>query len=54
MPSIKYIWRVWLITIDTNRLAYAAEEIQRAIDKIPTEITIRFFRQTKLSHCRHQ
>ena len=32
------------INIDTNRLANAAEEIQRAIDKNPTEITIKFFR----------
>jgi lysine biosynthesis protein LysW len=32
------------INIDTNRLANAAEEIQRAIDKVPPEITIKFFR----------
>ena len=32
------------INIDTNRLGNAAEEIKRAIDKVPPEITIRFFR----------
>ena len=32
------------INIGTNRLANAAEEIQKAIDKIPSEITIKFFR----------
>jgi predicted ATP-grasp superfamily ATP-dependent carboligase len=32
------------INIDTNRLAHAAEEIQRAIEKVPPEITIKFFR----------
>jgi transcription elongation factor Elf1 len=32
------------INIDTNRLANAAEEIHRAIEKTPAEITIRFFR----------
>jgi predicted RNA-binding Zn-ribbon protein involved in translation (DUF1610 family) len=32
------------INIDTNRLANAAEEIQRAMDKTPAEITIKFFR----------
>jgi predicted RNA-binding Zn-ribbon protein involved in translation (DUF1610 family) len=32
------------INIDTNRLAHAAEEIQKAIDKVPPEITIKFFR----------
>jgi len=32
------------INIDTNRLANAAEEIQRAMDKVPAEITIKFFR----------
>ena len=32
------------INIDTNRLANAAEEIQNAIEKIPAEITIKFFR----------
>ena len=31
------------INIDTNRLANAAEEIQKAIDKVPPEITIKFF-----------
>jgi hypothetical protein len=32
------------INIDTNRLANATEEIRRAIEKIPPEITIKFFR----------
>ena len=32
------------INIDTNRLAHAAEEIQRAIEKVLPEITIKFFR----------
>ena len=32
------------INIDTNKLANAAEEIQKAIDKVPSEITIKFFR----------
>jgi predicted RNA-binding Zn-ribbon protein involved in translation (DUF1610 family) len=32
------------INIDTNRLAHAAEEIQNALEKIPPEITIKFFR----------
>ena len=32
------------INIDTDRLAKATEEIQKAIDKIPPEITIKFFR----------
>jgi len=32
------------INIDTNRLAKAAEEIQKAIEKTPPEITIKFFR----------
>lgn len=32
------------INIDTNRLANAAEEIQKAIEKVPQEITIKFFR----------
>ena len=32
------------INIDTNRLANAAEEIQKAIEKVPPEITIKFFR----------
>lgn len=31
------------INIDTNRLAKAAEEIQKAIEKIPPEITIKFY-----------
>jgi transcription elongation factor Elf1 len=33
------------INIDTNRISNAAEEMQRAIDKVPSEITIKFFRQ---------
>jgi transcription elongation factor Elf1 len=32
------------INIDTDRLAKAAEEIQKAIKKFPPEITIKFFR----------
>jgi predicted RNA-binding Zn-ribbon protein involved in translation (DUF1610 family) len=32
------------ININTNRLANAAEEIQKAMDKVPPEITIKFFR----------
>ncbi len=32
------------INIDSRRLANAAEEIRRAIDKVPPEITIKFFR----------
>ena len=32
------------INIDTNRLANAAEEMRRALDKVPPEITIKFFR----------
>ena len=32
------------INIDTNRLAKATEEIQKAIEKTPPEITIKFFR----------
>jgi predicted RNA-binding Zn-ribbon protein involved in translation (DUF1610 family) len=32
------------INIDTNRLANAADEIQKAIEKVPPEITIRFYR----------
>jgi predicted RNA-binding Zn-ribbon protein involved in translation (DUF1610 family) len=32
------------INIDTNRLAKATEEIQRAMEKNPAEITIKFFR----------
>jgi transcription elongation factor Elf1 len=31
------------INIDTNRLANAANEIQKAIAKVPPEITIKFF-----------
>lgn len=31
------------INIDTDRLADAAQEIQRAMDKVPPEITIKFF-----------
>ncbi len=31
------------INIDTVRLAKATEEIQKAISKIPSEITIKFF-----------
>jgi hypothetical protein len=31
------------INIDTNRLANAAEEIRRALEKVPPEITITFF-----------
>ncbi len=32
------------INIDANRLSRAADEIQRAIDKMPPEITIKFYR----------
>jgi predicted RNA-binding Zn-ribbon protein involved in translation (DUF1610 family) len=32
------------INIDTNRLANAAEEVRRALEKVPPEITIKFFR----------
>lgn len=32
------------INIDTDRLANAAEEIRKAIEKSPPEITIKFFR----------
>ncbi len=32
------------INIDTDRLAKATEEIQKAIEKVPPEITIKFFR----------
>ena len=32
------------INIDTDRLANAVEKIQRAIEKSPLEITIKFFR----------
>jgi hypothetical protein len=32
------------INIDTNRLANAADEILNAMEKVPPEITIKFFR----------
>jgi transcription elongation factor Elf1 len=32
------------INIDTNRLASAVEEMQKATQKVPPEITIKFFR----------
>jgi hypothetical protein len=32
------------INIDPSRLANAAAEIQNAIDKVPPEITIKFYR----------
>jgi predicted RNA-binding Zn-ribbon protein involved in translation (DUF1610 family) len=32
------------INIDTDRLAKAAEEIRKAVEKSPPEITIKFFR----------
>jgi transcription elongation factor Elf1 len=32
------------INIDTDRLANAADEIRKAIEKAPPEITIKFFR----------
>src|SRR5689334_16277875 len=32
------------INIDTDRLAVVSEEIQKAMDKVPPEITIKFFR----------
>ena len=32
------------INIDTDRLAVAADEIQKALDMVPPEITIKFFR----------
>jgi len=32
------------INIDTDRLANAAEDIRKAIEKSPPEITIKFFR----------
>jgi predicted RNA-binding Zn-ribbon protein involved in translation (DUF1610 family) len=32
------------INIDTDRLAKATEEIQKAIEKIPPEISIKFYR----------
>lgn len=31
------------INIDTNRLANAADEIQKAMGKVPPEITIKFY-----------
>jgi predicted RNA-binding Zn-ribbon protein involved in translation (DUF1610 family) len=32
------------INIDTNRLADAAEEMHKALGKVPPEITIKFYR----------
>ena len=32
------------INIDTDRLAVASDEIQKALDMVPPEITIKFFR----------
>jgi predicted RNA-binding Zn-ribbon protein involved in translation (DUF1610 family) len=32
------------INIDTNRLANAAEEMRQALEKVPPEITIKFYR----------
>ena len=32
------------INIDTNRLANAAEEMRSALEKVPPEITVKFFR----------
>jgi hypothetical protein len=32
------------INIDTNRLSNAADEIQHAMEKVPPEITIKFYR----------
>jgi len=32
------------IDIDANRLSSAADEIQKAIEKVPPEITIKFYR----------
>jgi transcription elongation factor Elf1 len=32
------------INIDANRLSSAAAEIQKAIEKVPPEITIKFYR----------
>ncbi len=32
------------INIYTNRLADAAEEIHKALEKVPSEITVKFFR----------
>jgi hypothetical protein len=33
------------INVDTCRLANVAEEIRRALEKVPPEITIKFFHQ---------
>lgn len=33
------------INIDTNRLADAADEMRKAIEKVPPEITIKFYHQ---------
>jgi predicted RNA-binding Zn-ribbon protein involved in translation (DUF1610 family) len=32
------------INIDANRLSNAADEIQKAVEKVPPEITIKFYR----------
>ena len=32
------------INVDTDRVANAADEIRKAIEKVPPEITIKFFR----------
>jgi predicted RNA-binding Zn-ribbon protein involved in translation (DUF1610 family) len=32
------------ISIDADRLSNAADEIQKAIEKVPSEITIKFYR----------
>jgi transcription elongation factor Elf1 len=32
------------INVDANRLSHAADEIQKAIEKVPPEITIKFYR----------
>jgi transcription elongation factor Elf1 len=32
------------INIDTNRLANAADEMHKALEKVPPEITIKFYR----------
>jgi transcription elongation factor Elf1 len=32
------------ISIDADRLSVAADEIQKAIEKVPPEITIKFYR----------
>ena len=31
------------INIDTNRLSNAANEIRKAVDKVPPEITVKFY-----------